>query len=204
MSFGKRSHFSSDKTPCFDTVFVLFWKDSQKHARVFEGTSNPNMIWPEGTAHLCDGQYTFRLGRHRTSGRPHIDAVLTHCSNWPEEWVFERGETFVRYIAVEGVSPVNVIRSHDDLLDLSEEDIHRAERAFAEYDPKFTDTQRIKINIHTCPLTTPSSLGCQNIRPDQYADWISQIAWLEERSREVYGVSSETWYTLLDASKIEK
>ena len=202
MPFGERAHFSSQKTPCFDTVFVLFWKDPQKHARIFEGTSNPNMIWPEGTAHLCDGQYTFQLGRHRTSSRPHIDAVLSHTAQWPEEWIFERGDAYVRDIALEGVSPVNVIRSHDEFLDLSKEDIQRAERGFAEHDPRFTATQRIKINIHTCPATEPSSLGCQNIHPDQYADWIMQISWLEERSREAYGFASETWYTLIDASKI--
>lgn len=202
MPYGARDHFSSQKNLWCDTIFVLFWRDPQKHARIFEGTSNPNSVWPEGTAHLCDGQYTFRLGRHRTFSRPHIDAVLERREIWPSEWIFEHDEEHVRYIALEGVSPVHVVRGSGEALDLSEEDILRAETGFSEFDPKYTDTQRIKINIHTCPADAASSLGCQNIHPDQYADFIARLTRLEASSRQAYGFVAETWYMLLDASKV--
>lgn len=201
-TYGHRTHFSSQKTPFDDTVFILFWRDPQKHARIFTGTSNPNMIWPHGTAHLCDGQYTFKLGKHRTFSQPHIDAVLSNASTWPSDWLYERDDKHVRYIALEGISPVNVIRSHDDSLDLSHEDIMRAEHGFAYYDPAYTNTQSIKINIHTCPLHEASSLGCQNILPDQYADFIAHIQMLETQSAQAYGFACETYFTLTDASKI--
>ncbi len=199
--YGQRDHFSSDKPNCFDSVFVLFWRGTEKHAMLFEGTVNPNAIWSAGTAHLCDGQYTFKLGRHRTYSRPHIDAILQASIDWPADWLYESDDEHVRYIALEGTSPVNVVRSHGNALDISDEDIIRAENKISEFDATYVDQNKIKINIHTCPYDVASSLGCQNIRPDQYADFIRAIAFLETQSRERFGYAFETWYTLIDASR---
>lgn len=201
-NYGFRTHFSSAKTPFCDSVFVLFWRGPEKHAICFEGTVNPNSIWSAGTAHLCDGQYTFRLGKHRTYSRAHIDGVLSACPNWPDEWIYESDDEHVRYIALEGTSPVTVVRSHGDSLDIDETDLDRAENQIASFDPTFTDCNRIKINIHTCPLDCASSLGCQNIRLDQYREFIQTIFQLESASKAQFGYAFETWYTLVDASKV--
>ncbi len=203
-SYGQRTHFSSAKQPFLDSAVILFWRNEsgEKHALIFDATVNPNMIWPEGTAHLCDGQYTFKLGRHRTYSRPHIDAVVQAAQNWPSNWIYELDDAHVRYIALEGTSPIHVIRSSGDSLDLSQDDITCAERAIAHYDKRFVDCMHIKINIHTCPQNAASSLGCQNIAIDQYGCFIDTISSLETAAIARFGHPFETWYSLIDASKI--
>lgn len=200
--YGVRDHFSSAKTPFLDTIMVLFWRDSAKHARVFDAASNPNFIWNDGTAHLCDGQYTFRLGRHRTYNRAHIDAVVCASQQWPCEWVYELDDEHVRYIALEGTSAVNVVRSSGTSLDISEEDVCRAEDGIGAFEAKYVDQLKIKINIHTCPLGEASSLGCQNIANDEYGEFIRLLTEIERGGCERAGYALELWYTLIDASKV--
>ena len=200
--YGSRDHFSSAKTPFLDTIMILFWRDSAKRARVFDAVSNPNFVWNEGTAHLCDGQYTFRLGRHRTYNRAHIDAVVSASQNWPVEWIYELDDEHVRYIALEGTSPVNVVRSTGTSLDISEEDVRRAEDGIGAFEAKYVDQLKIKINIHTCPLGEASSLGCQNIANDEYGEFMRLLREIERGGFERAGYASEVWYTLIDASKV--
>lgn len=202
--YGHRTHFCSAKPEYIDSAFVVFWREnSAKKALIFDGTVNPCSIWPYGTSHLNNGQYFFKLGRHRTRERAHIEAVVETSSNWPENWVFDRSEDSIQYIALEGTSDIEVIRSTGESLDISEDDIRKAETAIAHRNSAFVDVQQIKINIHTCALGHASSLGCQNIVPNHYQPFISQLVALRDIQQDLYGFAREIPYTLIDASMIE-
>lgn len=203
--YGARRHFSSAKPDFEDTLFAVLWREQgARRVRIFSGTANPNAIWPAGTSHLAAGQYFFKIGRHRTRNLDHIQSVENMSPYWPSSWLFDRTPESIQYLALEMTSPIEVIRSTGDSLDISDDDIRTAEQKIAEQDPAFTDTLRIKINIHTCAPNHASSLGCQNIRPDDYADFMNILTHCAEKQRERYGFSSDIAYTLLDASFIRK
>lgn len=203
-SYGMRTHFSSNKRKYADTLTAVMWHDGGvSRVRLFCGVSNPNSVWPYGTAHLANGQYFYRIGRHRTRERGHIESVLDASRNWPEGWVFDVASDSVQYIALEGTSSIEVIRSHGESLDLSEDDYRNAEIGIAHAEPVYVDVQRIKINIHTCAEGHASSLGCQNILPNDYAEFMSILTSCRERQIERYGCEVEIPYTLCDASYIE-
>lgn len=203
--YGLREHFSSAKLKYADTCFILLWHDEAGvgHLRTFEGTCNPGSIWPHGTAHLCSGQYFYKLGRHRTREMDHIDSVLRCSSEWPAHWVTDRTSDSVQYYALEGVSPIEVVRSTGDSLDISSEDIRRAEVAIAHRDAVYVDQNRIKINIHTCAEGHASSLGCMNILPDQYAEFMSILENLAICQQNVYGFALDIPFYLCDASMLD-
>jgi hypothetical protein len=203
-SYGNRDHFSSAKAAYADTCFIVVWHDTAGavHVRTFEGTCNPGSIWPHGTAHLCSGQYLYKLGRHRTREPEHIDAVLSHSKDWPEHWITDRTVDSVQYYALESVSPIEVVRSTGESLDISEEDIRRAEVAIAHRDPAYVDQNRIKINIHTCAENHASSLGCMNILPNQYAEFISILENLAQHQIRKYGFALDIPFYLCDASML--
>ena len=201
--YGHRLHFSADKPDYADAVMAVMWReDGVYHVETYPGVVNPNSIWPEGTAHLCCGQYRFRLGRHRTFDPDHIAAIQHLRQNWPQEWVYSETPESIQYIALEGSSPIEVVRSHLDSLDISPEDLSTAEEAIARRDPRFVDEHRIKINIHTCALEHASSLGCQNILPQVYTSFIQTLVRLSERQRETMGFALDIPYSLIDASSI--
>lgn len=202
-SYGARTHFSARKENYLDAVFTVCWRDSgEKHVRCFSGNVNPNGIWPAGTAHLAQGQYLYKIGRHRTRDLAHIEGVRAVCDLWPDAWLLDQTENSLQYLALEGVSPVEVVRSHGDSLDISDEDVRHAEIAIAHRDPAFVDTQQIKINIHTCATSSASSLGCQNLRPEDYGAWMGLLVALREKQRAQVGFAADILYSLLDASSI--
>ena len=202
--YGSRTHFSSDKPNYFDSLFAVTWREhSQRHVRLFPGTVNPNDIWPQGTAHLCMGQYFFKIGRHRTRNPDHVQSVLDHHGIWPDEWFCDISPDSVQYLALEGTSPIEIVRSHDNALDISEEDIQRAEAAIARREPTYVDEHLIKINIHTCAADHASSLGCQNISPDYYQDFMDTLLQVQNRQIVQYGFALDIPYSLIDGSFIE-
>lgn len=203
-SYGHRDHFSSAKADYADTCFVLIWHDlsGKAYFQTFEGTANPGSIWPNGTAHLCTGQYFYKLGRHRTRERDHIRAVLESAHKWPEHWVTDKTEDSVQYFALESTSPIEVVRSTGQSLDISEDDILRAEIGIAHREPTYVDPYRIKINIHTCATEHASSLGCMNILPEQYAECMRTLESLSVSQREKYGFMLDIPFYLCDASAL--
>ncbi len=201
--YGHRLHFCSDKPDYADALMAVMWLENcEYHVEIYPGVVNPNGIWPEGTAHLCSGQYRFRLGRHRTFDPDHIAAVQQLRQNWPSEWVYDETANSIQYIALEGCSPIEVVRSHADSLDISPQDIEAAEIAIAHRDPRFVDEHKIKINIHTCAFGHASSLGCQNVLPQYYTDFIQTLVRLADRQRESIGYALDLMYSLIDASSI--
>ena len=200
-NFGAREHFSSAKIGYADSMIALMWQENrERHVRLFKGCVSPNGVWPNGTAHLCDGQYFFRIGRHRTRDKDHMDAVFEKSLTWPESWVYDRTPDSVQYLALEGTSPIEIVRSHGEFLDISREDVDLAERAIAERWLNYVDTQTIKINIHTCALNHASSLGCQNILPGEYLEFMEIICRISELQRAEYGYCLDIPYSLTDAS----
>jgi len=201
-TYGERDHFCARKTHFCDALMILFWREPQKRACAFEGVVSPNHIWPQGTAHLCDGQYFFRIGRHRTHAEPHIQAVLEASSQWPSDWVCDRQPDSIQYIALEGNAPIEVIRSRAQSLDLDENDIAQANLAIAHRQPNFTHHLSIKINIHTCPQHEAASLGCQNILPSDYAHVMATLLRLRSLQANACGFETDLIYSLFDASFI--
>ena len=205
-SYGYRTHFSADKTNYNDALFAIHWYESGKaRVRLFMGSVNPNAIWPHGTAHLANGTYLYRIGKHRTREKDHIEAVLEKIKTqaWPSEWLYERTDDSVQYIALESASQIEVIRSHGDSLDISTEDLQHSLLAIASRAATYVDAQRIKINIHSCALDHASSLGCQNILPEDYAHFMGVLVRLQKKQRQKYGVELDIPYCLTDASMID-
>lgn len=199
--YGTRSHLSADKPNYADTTLAVLWNESgSRHVEVFAGVVNPNGVWPQGTAHLCHGQYFYRLGRHRTREASHIDAVRTMASHWPADWITDRTPDSIQYLALESTSNIEVVRSTGDSLDVSPDDVARAEFAIAHRDPTFVDAQTIKINIHTCAFDHASSLGCQNILPGDYARFMGTLVRLRALQFKRYGFALDIPYLLTDAS----
>ena len=199
--YGRRDHFTAAKDNYDDTLICLIWKENNvPHVQYFCGISSPNAIWPNGTAHLCPGQYYYKLGRHRTRERDHIRAVLDTQILWPNDWIYDVTPDSVQYIALESASPIEVIRSHDRSLDLSPEDIETAERAIASRQPDYTNENLIKINIHTCAHNHASSLGCQNIKPTDYYDFIQTLLRITNIQKQYFGFAPDIPYSLIDAS----
>ncbi|MBO4349347.1 MAG: hypothetical protein J6A01_00170 [Proteobacteria bacterium] len=204
--YGNRTHFSANKDNYNDALFAIYWRENGNAcARLFMGCVNPNHIWPHGTAHLAHGTYLYRIGKHRTREQDHIDAVLEmiKTQTWPSEWLLERTEDSVQYVALESVSQIEVIRSHGDCLDISPEDVEHSMFAIASRAPNYVDAQRIKINIHSCAVDHASSLGCQNILPNDYADFMGVLMRLQKIQRQKYGLELDIPYCLADASMID-
>lgn len=203
--YSERTHFSSNKADYADSLFALMTReDGEKHVQFFMGVTSPCSIWPAGTAHLCLGQYFYKIGRHRTREPAHIEAAeaMFQSSIWPENWLYERTEDSIRYAALESTSQIEVVRSAGDSLDLSLDDIARAEREIAARNPTFVDAQTIKINIHSCSQTHASSLGCQNILPEDYRDFLGTLMRIADLQTDRYGFALDIPYTLCDASEI--
>ena len=200
-TYGTRDHFSSAKQNYDDTMICLLWReDDVPHVQYFRGISNPCSIWPSGTAHLCTGQYCYKIGRHRTRETDHIKSVLECQAFWPRDWIYDVTPDSVQYVALEGTSPIEVIRSHGDSLDISEDDIQTAEIAIAERRPDYTNENYIKINIHTCAIDHASSLGCQNIKPYDYDDFIQTLLRVTNKTKMAHGFALNILYSLIDAS----
>ncbi|MBR4984126.1 MAG: hypothetical protein IKY83_00095 [Proteobacteria bacterium] len=203
--YGARTHFSSNKADYADSLFALMTREGkEKHVQCFMGVTSPCSIWPHGTAHLCLGQYFYKIGKHRTREPAHIETAEAMFRNriWPENWLYERTEDSIRYAALEGTSQIEVVRSTGDSLDISPSDIARAEREIAERNPAFVDAQTIKINIHSCSQTHASSLGCQNILPEDYRDFLGTLMRIADLQTDRYGFALDIPYTLCDASEL--
>lgn len=204
-AYGDRQHLSADKPDYFDSAMGLFWvENGVKHAQLYRCVVNPASVWAQGTAHLNNGQYAYGVGRHRTRDSAHIDAVRRYADiSWDKSWIYDDSGDSVQYIALVGTSPIEVVRSTGASLDVSDADIARAESAFADRTPEYVDAQKIRINIHSCAENKPSSLGCQNIAPEDYASLMSTILRLTELQRRRYGFELPIEYFLSDGSWFE-
>jgi len=204
-AYGDRQHLSADKPDYFDSAMGLFWvENGVKHAQLYRCVVNPASVWAQGTAHLNNGQYAYGVGRHRTRDSAHIDAVRRYADiSWDKSWIYDDSGDSVQYIALVGTSPIEVVRSTGASLDVSDADIARAESAFADRTPEYVDAQKIRINIHSCAENKPSSLGCQNIAPEDYASLMSTILRLTELQKRRYGFELPIEYFLSDGSWFE-
>ncbi len=93
---GSLIHFASgpDLNPDagqmpFDDVMITVWNEingdkTEYYVFAYPMSVDPGLQWSgkqayDGTAHLRDGQYIGRIGRHGTSLANHVNAVLTAC-----------------------------------------------------------------------------------------------------------------------------
>lgn len=205
LPYGERLHFSSAKPDYFDSLMGMFWTESrEKHARIFRCVVNPASVWDAGTAHLNNGQYAYCVGKHRTRDVAHIDAVRHYAGlSWQKSWITDDTGDSVQYLALVGCAPVEVIRSSGNSLDISPDDIDRAEKAIAARIPEYVDAQKIRINIHSCAQDRASSLGCQNIAPEDYAEFMSAILRCCEMQKKAFGFALPIAYYLTDSSWFE-
>ena len=71
----------------FDDVFISFWqKDGQFFAIARQGSVDPNLAGEgtkDGTAHLRDGQYDYKVETHRTTHGDHMRGIMEECSQTP-------------------------------------------------------------------------------------------------------------------------
>lgn len=201
--YGAREHLRSNKADYFDSVIGVFWRESGAcHACIFSAVVNPASVWSGGTAHLNNGQYTYRIGRHRTREPEHMAAIRRYALEWDKSWIFEDTGDSVQYIALVGTRPIEVVRSSGSSLDLSLEDIARAELAIAERRETYVNGETIRINIHSCAEKHASSLGCQNIAPWDYRAFMSLLLRLADGQRRLYGCELPISYFLTDSSFI--
>ncbi|MFA5623445.1 MAG: hypothetical protein WC966_00095 [Bradymonadales bacterium] len=195
-------YFSSYGKGFCDCVILCYLdKNSRPHAKAYNAALSPNIAWPQGTAHLRDGQYFYQLGLHRTREIRHMQAIIEYDAlSSQAPLIFEQNAESVQYRALNAVSEIEVIRSEAGELALSLIDYERSRRAIAERDPRYTSARAIGINIHSCPESHASSQGCQNIPVPQYGDFIAEL----DRILKAHPLKSQALipYTLIEASKI--
>lgn len=201
--YGERSHFSAAKPDYDDAVLALFWREPQRRVRLFSAVVNPASLWPEGTAHLIDGQYFYRIGKHRTYECAHIEAIRSMASSWPKTWIYDDSGDSIQYIALESTSPIEVVRSRVGTLDIDADDLKRAQIAIAQRQADYVDHLKIKINIHSSAFGQASSLGCQNIAPQDYQELMDILLEQAQKAKASLGMVPELPYTLIDASKLD-
>ncbi|MFK7928962.1 MAG: hypothetical protein AB8H79_12290 [Myxococcota bacterium] len=201
----------------FDDVIVSLWVDEQgtHHVEERRGTLDPDLFWSkdkdnkrkktEGTAHIRDGQYVYKLGRHRTSH--HADA-LDERVNDPEVSAEDKDALDVKragkdrrsYQALQPES-LEVLREGPKELDdhrISSEEFESSLHDIRSGNSRNVDPSGISTNVHASPEHAPSSLGCPNIPlGGGYAEFIREI----EDSRDATG-SNRVLFTVIDASKI--
>lgn len=176
------------------------------HVTEHRGSVDPQSHWSEsggaaaheGTSHLRDGTYRYRLGHHTTEAAGHIAAVdrFDDDSDMDVTTGVRGGEPTRRYRALVPAGRLEVWRDdeHDDDHFPTSAEERASEAAIAARDPRYVDRD-IAINIHSAPDTGPSSQGCQNVPIGAgYEDLIGDVR-DSANPQNVY-------YTLIDASRI--
>lgn len=197
---GRVSDYFSSEGKAFGDCMVLMWREGRARAIAYPASVSPNILWPEGTAHLRDGQYVYRLGYHRTNEAVHKAAVLEFCANASHSGLIVQNDAYgLQYRALNAASEIEVIRSATPYLGLSQSDWERARLAIASRDPRFTSSCGIRINIHSCPGGQSSSQGCQNIPVPYYGDFMQRLESI--LCQHPLRTQALIPYTLLDATK---
>jgi len=199
-------HFHGDK---LDDVIISISIGPDKKPVVQErvGTVDPNMFWSkdhdrkksqkEGSSHLMDGQYVYRMGHHTTSHHPddireyakeenptikpdkrgHVkDPTLGNTRSKWKKIEGKKGLYKERYRALQPVSE-QVMRDDftSDDHTISEEEFQASMARVRKRDRRYVGTD-IGTNIHSSQKGGASSLGCMNIPLDEgYAQFIGEV-----------------------------
>jgi murein DD-endopeptidase MepM/ murein hydrolase activator NlpD len=182
------------------------------HVTEHRGSVDPASAWSasgansrpttEGTSHLRDGQYLYRLGLHGTTAEAHRDTVTGAFGEGHDERVAvadDEAAEETHYSALLPSRDLEVWRDRpgtgDDDHYLTAEEEEESDRRVVDHAARYT-TRGIAIDIHSSPEAGPSSVGCQTIPPTAgYGDLIDEV----RDSANSDGV----YYTLIDASRIE-
>jgi hypothetical protein len=202
----------------YDDVIISIWFELDgttpvHHVTEHRGSVDPASAWSqsdanphqdtEGSAHLRDGQYLYRLGTHTAGSPAHAHAVWDRYHGAAHSPVHVAGtRDDAEYSALVPSRDLEIWRDRpgtagDDHYPTAEEETesetHVAEHD--EHDDRYT-TRRIAIDVHSSPAAGPSSVGCQTVPVDaDYDDLIGEIRG-SANPRSVY-------YTLIDASRVD-
>ncbi len=197
-----------------DVIITLSYDAGEGDARVYHvaehrGSVDPQSHWSEatehgeptheGTSHLRDGTYRYRLGLHTTHAEAHVRAVdrFRDAEGMRvTESTAPDGTATRRYRALVPAGGLEVWRDdeHDDDHFLTSAEEATSEAAIGARDERYVDDS-IGINIHSAGNAAPSSQGCQNVPIGAgYESMIGDIG-DSANPRSVY-------YTLIDASRI--
>ncbi|MFT4977808.1 MAG: peptidoglycan hydrolase-like protein with peptidoglycan-binding domain [Myxococcota bacterium] len=180
-----------------DDVIISMWVDRDEskkitayHVSERQGTVDPGSHNSKrGTGHLRDGQYEYGIGTHGTSSAVHQRDARA-VAKGSDDISYKNN----RYTALRAQRSVEVWR--DPNLDgfLSQGEQGKSVDSIRRRAGSHVDHESIAMNIHLGGNSSAYSQGCQNIRKDDYAGFISEVS---DASN-----SSSLYYTLIDASKI--
>jgi len=185
-----------------DTIAIV-WRDEDgnRHVREFTGSVDPGIVKtpmnPEGVAHIKDGSYVYKLGRH-THGKDfkELRELRDYASALaqgpplpgnvlPEDIVIFKGDK--TYDALRQASAVTVYRDTDR--------IGQKGHGYIEANEMKEHRGLFKINMHFSGPSNPRSQGCQVIPgAREYVEFIRIIK---------QGTNTKAIpYTVVDASKL--
>ncbi|MFT5680608.1 MAG: peptidoglycan hydrolase-like protein with peptidoglycan-binding domain [Myxococcota bacterium] len=194
-------HFMADRRirdVVLDDVIVSMWVDRGEdnkitgyHVSERQGTVDPGSHnRSRGTGHLRDGQYVYGVGTHGTQSTVHQNDAR-EVARGSDDINYSSSN---RYTALRAQRDVELWRDADldGFLSQGEQgnsvDLNRSRAA------SHVNHESIAMNIHLGGNDSAYSQGCQNIRKDDYAGFMSEMTGASN--------SSELYYTLIDASKI--
>lgn len=163
-------------------------------ASAYNGAERP------GTAHLRDGQYAYKTGRHGTRSGTHIGAIdgIKNDEGARDQLNVTGSGGYRQYNALVPTRNQEVWResrargTNDLHLDAREEAASQ-EAIYRGNDDYINDN--FAINIHTSREDAGNSVACQNVPADEYLDFMTEINGSTN--------TDNILYTLIDASKIE-
>jgi hypothetical protein len=162
-------------------------------ASAYNGAERP------GTAHLRDGQYAYKTGRHGTRSGSHIGAIdsIAGDEGSREQLNVTGTGGYRQYNALvptrnQEVWRENRARGTNDLHLDAREEADSQEAIYRGDDDHINDD--FAINIHTSRTNAGNSVACQNVPADQYMDFMTEINGSTN--------TDNILYTLIDASKI--
>lgn len=203
---GKRTdashHFMASRNirdVALDDVIVSMWVERGEdgeiatyHVSERQGTVDPGSHnRSRGTGHLRDGQYVYGLGTHGTQGSVHQRDAQS-VARGSDDVSYNRNSN--RYTALRAQRNIEIWRDMDLDGFLSQGEQGDSVEQIRDRSRSHVSHESIAMNIHLGGNTSAYSQGCQNIRKDDYAGFISEVT---DASN-----SSELYYTLIDASKI--
>lgn len=195
-------HFMADRRirdVVLDDVIVSMWVDRDEdnkitgyHVSERQGTVDPGSHnSSRGTGHLRDGQYVYGLGTHGTRSAVHQRDARAVARDSDD---VSYNTSSNRYTALRAQRNIEVWRDTDLDGFLSQGEQGNSTDRVRSRSGSYVNHESIAMNIHLGGNTSAYSQGCQNIRKDDYAGFISEV---KDASN-----SSELYYTLIDASKI--
>jgi len=234
-----------------DLMVTLWMQDGNKNVKENKGSLNPGGSQNDwGEAHMMDGQYQFRFGKHGSSSKSHVKTIKALEENEKKKINAEVEDDHVKYDALRPDSNVNLIRGRKiedkslnnnsvredaqpgildperlafaeesrniDLLALTKE-MEEITNKIKEGNLSKADKSKLKkrkkeiknvmkrynaftspgnaTNIHIGSKSGALSVGCANVDPKDYVDFITNI---KEQNKE----SKKILFTIIDASKI--